>query len=88
MISNQIKVLIQRMRLCGFEPWKILLHQGLRWALKEEMKGNPAYRATDQGDFFGGLMIVIDNTVTEPLILAKPERKDAKFEEADNFVSN
>lgn len=72
-LENQLRVLIQRARLAGKEPWKILLSKGLRWALEQECLGQPYYRKTDQGHYFGGLLIVVDQHVVDPIILIKPE---------------
>lgn len=73
-ISNQLKVLIQRTRMAGREPWKILMPKGMKWALEQELQPMlVGYKKTDQGCYYGGLLIVVDNTVTEPIILIKPE---------------
>lgn len=69
-LANQIKVLLQRMQMRGFKPWKILLNPGLRYAL--ELEGHD-YVKRDLGHFFMGLLIQIDVTVSEPIILIKPE---------------
>lgn len=86
MISNQIKVLIQQMRVRNMEPWKILMCSGLRWALREEMRHKMGYRMTDQADFFGGVQVVVDESCQEPLILVCPEKRVTPLEE--NYVSN
>ncbi len=77
MISNQIKVLLQQMRVRNLEPWKILVCHGLRWSLREEMRHKMGYRITDQGDFFGGIQVVIDESCVEPLILCKPKLEES-----------
>jgi hypothetical protein len=86
MISNQIKVLIQQMRLRNMDPWKILLCHGLRWSLREEMRNKVEYRVTDQGDFFGGIQVVIDESCVEPMILVRPLKRATPLEE--NYESN
>lgn len=86
LISNQIKVLIQQMRARNLEPWKILICSGLRWALREEMRHECGYRTTDQGDFFGGVQVVVDESVTEPLILVRPQKRKTPLEES--YASN
>ena len=70
-LANQIKVLIQRMKMRGYEPWKILLSPGLRDALR--LENRPEYVRHDVGDLFMGLQIRIDASVNEPIILIKPE---------------
>lgn len=75
MIANQIKVLIQQMRMRGLEPEKILLSHGLRWALREEMSGNGVYKKHDLGDTFAGLPVVVDNSVNQPLVMIKRKHK-------------
>lgn len=80
-LSNQIKVLIQRARMAHREPWKIIMPKAMRWALEQELQ--PAmvgYKKTDQGHYYGGLFIVIDNSVTEPIILIKPEMRAKPLE--------
>jgi len=76
-IANQIRVLIQQMQMRNLEPGKILLSHGIRWALREEMKGKLAheYKQHDLGDTFAGLPIVVDNSVNEPIILIKQRHK-------------
>ncbi len=69
MLSNKIRVLIQGANRSGKKPWKILLSKGLRWALEEELRDKGTYVKRDQGHFFEGLLIVIDNTVKEPILL-------------------
>lgn len=81
MISNQIKVLLQQMRIRNLEPWKILLCRGLWWALQEENKDKLVYRKTDQGCFFGGVQVVIDESCVEPLILVRPDKRMTPLEE-------
>jgi len=85
-ISNQIKVLLQQMRLKNMEPWKILICNGLRWSLREEMRYKQGYRMTDEGDFFGGVQVVIDDSCVEPLILVRPEKRKTLL--AENYESN
>lgn len=76
-LANQIRTLLQRMKMRGYKPWKILLNRGLRYALYLEMSGKMGYKRTDSGDFFNDLPIVVDDTVEEPIILIRPEiRKD------------
>lgn len=77
-LANQIRVLLQRMRLRGYHPWKILLSRGLRDALR--LENSPGYVKHDEGDTFGSLPIVIDNSVREPLILVKPEPRKAALD--------
>lgn len=83
-LANQIRVLIQRMRMRGYQPWKILLSPGLRYALRLEsessMQSND-YRRHDQGDTFMGFPIVVDKTVEEPIIMIKPELRDRPLEQ-------
>lgn len=86
MISNQIRVLIQQMKVRNMDPWKILMCSGLCWALREEMRHKVGYRMTDQADFFGGIQIVVDESCTEPLIMVRPEKRTAPLEE--NYVHN
>lgn len=69
------------------EPWKILVCSGLRWALREEMRNKlKEYRVTDQGDLFGGIQVVVDESCVEPLILVRPEKRKAPLEE--NYAAN
>lgn len=87
MISNQIKVLLQQMRIRNLEPWKILICSGLRFALREEMRHRiREYRMTDQGDLFGGIQVVVDESCVEPLILVRPEKRTTPLEE--NYEHN
>lgn len=79
-IGNQIRTLIQRMKMRGYQPWKILLSRGLRDALRLDSGESPDYLRHDQGDRFMGLEIKIDVSVTEPLILVKPQWRDAPLE--------
>lgn len=83
-LSNQIKVLIQRMRLRGYTPWKILLHPGMRWVLREECRHLTIYRTHDQGDTYAGLPIVCDTSVNEPIIMIDPEYRDTPLEKAQS----
>lgn len=71
MIANQIRVLIQRMRLMQLEPEKILMSQPIREALRNEMSGNALYRVTDQAHLFAGLPIVIDASIHHPIVMIK-----------------
>lgn len=70
MLSNQIKVLLQRVRMAGREPLRLLMPNGLRWALKAE--GSPEYHHMHNGDFFGPLPIVVDDTLKEILVQVEP----------------
>lgn len=77
-IGNQIRTLIQRMKMRGYRPWKILLSPGLRYALRLDQGESPDYVRHDLGDRFMGLEIKVDATVEEPIIIIKPEiRRDA-----------
>lgn len=79
-LKNQIKVLIQRMKMRGFKPWKILLSPGLRFALRSECGISPEYVRHDLGDVFDGLPIVVDTSVREPIIMLKPEVRDTPLD--------
>lgn len=78
-LTNQIRVLLQRVKMAGREPHKILMHQGLRDALRAELEPifvrekidayDPRQGATDM---FEGLPIVVDNSVGEILVQVKP----------------
>ena len=72
-LANQIRVLLQRMKMRGYKPWKILLSRGLSYALYLECRDGLDYTKTDQGSFFMGLLIKIDDTCQEPIIMVKPE---------------
>ena len=81
-LANQIRVLIQRMKMRGYEPWKILLSPGLRFALRSEMRDKlTEYVSHDKGDMFLGLPIVVDSTVEEPIIMVKPELRYQPLEQ-------
>lgn len=80
MISNQLRVLIQRCKLRAKTPWKVLMPKGLRWALEEEMKSKVGYRKTDQGHYFDDLLVIVDNSLKEPVILIKPEPRSEPLE--------
>lgn len=101
-LSNQIRVLLQRMRLSGREPHKILMHQGLKEALQNELNGQIRYPIKLQVNpvcddepydprqgmiemTFEGLPIVVDNSLTEILIQAKPKPHSSHepFKETD-----
>jgi hypothetical protein len=79
-LANQIRVLIQRMKMRGYQPWKILLSPGLRFALRSEVGGTMEYAKHDQHDMFLGLPIVLDTTVREPIMMIKPERRTVPLE--------
>lgn len=82
-LANQIRTLIQRMTMRGYKPWKILLSRGLSYALFLEVGQSVDYYKTDQGSFFMGLLIKVDDTVEEPIIMIKPE-KVPKFDDAQS----
>lgn len=74
-LANQIRTLVQRMKMRGYKPWKILLSPGLRYAFRLEMERSAAaheYVRHDVQDSFLGLPIVIDSTVHEPIIMIDP----------------
>ena len=72
-LANQIRVLIHRMKMRGYKPWKILLSPGLRFALRSEMEGKIDYQRHDKGDMFMGLPIKLSSDVVEPIIMIEPE---------------
>lgn len=88
LLTNQIKVLIQRMKLAGRQPYKILLSRGLRDALVMELghTGLLRFKLKRTPDpflgkpekiadvSFEGLPIVVDDSLKEILIQAKPRR--------------
>ena len=82
MVANRIRVLIQRMKMRGYKPWKILLSQPLRELLR--VHADADYKRHDQGDTFMGLLIKIDNTLQEPIILIKSERRVTPLEQAQS----
>lgn len=82
MIRNKIKVMLQQMMMKGYVPWKLLMSKGICWALREECQGMDEYKATDKAHFYGGLQIVIDNSVVDPIILCKPEYAKKTLEES------
>lgn len=81
-LANQIRVLVQRMKMRGYKPWKILLSPGLRYALR--LENDPEYRRHDLGGWFLGLPIVVDTTVREPIIMINPEDRFWTLEEAQS----
>lgn len=84
-LANQIRVLIQRMKMRGYTPWKIMLSPGLRFALRSEMEGKlQEYQKHDKGDMFMGLPIKIDSTVMEPIIMIKPEPRIQPLDEGQS----
>lgn len=86
-LANQIKTLIQRMKMRGYKPWKILLSPGLRHAFRLEMERSAAareYVRNDLQDSFMGLPIIIDTTVSEPIIMINPEDRVWTLEDAQS----
>jgi hypothetical protein len=79
-IGNQIRVLIQRMKLLGYKPWKILLSPGLAYALRLDSGDSPDYVRHDLGSRFMGLEIKIDPSVQEPIIMVKPEMRETPLD--------
>ena len=81
-LANQIRVLVQRMKMRGYKPWKIMLSPGLRFALRSEMEGKIAeYIRHDLGDMFLGLPVVVSPDAVEPLILIKPEVRETPLDQ-------
>lgn len=72
-VRNQMKVLLKMVEIKKKIAWKILVPKPLRWALEESCKGTGEYRKTDQGHYFNGILVVIDNSVSEPIVIIKPE---------------
>lgn len=81
-IGNQIRVLVQRMKMRGYQPWKILLSRGLRDALRLDSGESPDYVRHDVADCFMGLEIKLDASVEEPIIMVKPVLRDAPLADA------
>lgn len=86
LLVNQIRVLLQRVKMAGREPYKILMHQGLRDNLRTELghtgilqfkviPDTTIDKARKQDEFtFLGLPVVVDNTLKEILIQVKPRK--------------
>lgn len=86
LLINQIRVLLQRMKLAGREPYKILLSRGLRDALVNELGHTGILRFKRMPDpflgkpekiadiSFEGLPIVVDDSLKEIMIQAKPRK--------------
>lgn len=85
-LTNQIRVLLQRVKLAGREPHKILMHCGLYEVLRGELVGKIIHKREANIDFdsavdcmrgmvdmtFEGIPIVVNNTLKEILIQTKP----------------
>lgn len=88
MLTNQIHVLLQRVKMAGREPHKIIMHQGLKETLMNEIRGTsvrlagiqkvvpmPEVYNARQGaiaETFEGIPIVVDNSIGEILVQVKP----------------
>lgn len=78
-LTNQIRVLLQRVKMAGREPHKILMCRGLRDALRMELR--PILMRSEievydkmQGatDLFEGIPVVVDESCVEPMIQVRP----------------
>lgn len=87
LLSNQIRVLLQRVKMAGREPHKILMPQGVYEVLRNEIFDGVSRlnkdglhsidQATDaprkyQALAFDGIPILVDNSVSEILVQVKP----------------
>ncbi len=84
-LTNQIRVLLQRVKMAGREPHKILMCRGLRDALYLELnhvfvRGKVGAYDAIQGatDTFEGIPVVVDESCVEPIIQVKPRAYDEK----------